>query len=325
MRGMACRIVSAAIACIALSIAPDAQAYRLIQNTATIRTSSGFRVRCDDPAGFVHWSRSAVAMRLNPANQGGESGVVAALQNSLSAWTDVTPATYTFSYGGTTSAGFATDGTNTVLWASGNGCTGGCLAITALVLGPGQVITEADVSFNNDVDWTTNGGGYDVQAIAAHELGHCLGIHHTEITKPRNRPTMYASYFGTDGRTLESDDRDALNCSFTRYPPTGAAQEVASVSSSHGAGPGGVLLASQMHAGHPTLRFDMKEAGPVRLEVFDVAGRRMATLVNGLRDAGEHEIAWDGETPNGDARRGIYFARIETPEGRNGTTIYVGH
>jgi len=323
---MLCRVPVAAAVCIALSIAPDAQAYRMIQNTAAIRTSTGFKVRCDDPAGFVHWTRASIAMRLNPANQGGEAGVAAALQNSLSAWTDVTPAGYVLSYDGTTSAGFATDRVNTVSWASGNGCTGGCLAITALVLGPGQVIGEADVSFNNDVDWNTNGNAYDVQSVATHELGHCLGIHHTEITKPRNRPTMYASYFGTDARTLESDDRDAPNCSFSRSPPAGAAEALASILSMQGAARDAVPLAAQMRAGHTTLRFGVTQAGPVRLEVFDVAGRRLATLVNGPRDAGEYEVAWDGETSNGDAaRRGIYFARLETPEGRNGTTLYLGH
>jgi len=324
MPGFRCHIPAAATVCIALAFAPEAHAYRMIQNTATIRTSTGFKVRCDDPAGFAHWTSSSITVRLNPANQGGEAGVAAALQSSLAAWTDVTPSGYVLSYAGTTNGGFSTDGVNTVLWASGNGCTGGCLAITALVLGPGQVISEADVSFNNDVDWNTNGSTYDVQAIATHELGHCLGIHHTEITKPRNRPTMYASYFGTDGRTLETDDRDALNCSFNRYPPAATAEALASTSSAHGATPAGVLLASRIRAGHATLRFDVKQAGPVRLEVYDVAGRRVATLVNGVQEPGEHEVAWDGETERGDARRGIYFARIETPEGRNATTIYAG-
>ena len=35
------------------------------------------------------------------------------------------------------------------------------------------------------------------------------------------RPTMYASYIGTIGRTLESDDRQALQCAQQRYPVAG--------------------------------------------------------------------------------------------------------
>jgi hypothetical protein len=128
----------------------------------------------------------------------------------------VASANHVLNYAGTTTAGFTTDGRNTFLWASGNGCTGSCLAITALVLQSGQVIVETDISFNNSYSWKTDGTDYDVQSVAAHELGHSLGIHHTEVTSTP-RPTMYASYFGTTGRTLETDDQAALQCSESRY------------------------------------------------------------------------------------------------------------
>lgn len=322
MKGI--RVLPVLAAWTALLCATDVQAYRMIQNTATVRTSTGFRVRCDDPGGFAHRPQSSVAWRLNPANQGGKAGVLAAFQNALASWTAVTPAGYALGYDGSTAAGFVTDNVNTALWASGNGCTGGCLAITALVLGPGQAIGEADISFNNDYDWNTNGASYDVEAIAAHELGHTMGIHHTEIARPRNRPTMYASYFGTDGRTLETDDRDALNCAYNRYPPTAAAGEVASASARPAPAPRGVRLASRTLAGQATLRYAVDRPGPVRLEIFDVAGRRVATLVDGPRGSGEHEVAWDGRTDSGSARRGIYYARIETPQGRGGAAILIG-
>lgn len=317
--------VAISIASLALSIAAEARAFRMIQNQSSGRTSNGARVLCDNAAGFAHWTRSAVAWRTNPANQGSKAGVTSALQNSLAAWSNVTPAGYQLSYDGTTNAGFVTDGVNTLLWASGNGCSGGCLAITALVLGPGQVIQEADVSFNNLFNWNTTGGDYDVEAIAAHELGHCMGIHHTEITKHRNRPTMYASYFGTGGRTLEADDRDALNCAFDRYATAAMVAELSPESSppTPTARIAGAHLVSRAHAGHATLRFAMRQAGPVQLEVFDLAGRRMATLVSGPRGAGDHEVAWDGETRSGPARRGIYFARLETPEGTSGATVLI--
>jgi len=318
--------IAISIASLALSIAAEARAFRMIQNLSTGRTSNGSRVSCDDASGFAHWTRSAMAWRVNPANQGAEPGVTSAVQSTFAAWSNVTPAGYQLSYDGTTNAGFATDGVNTLVWASGNGCSGGCLAITALVLGPGQVIQEADVSFNNLYDWNTTGGDYDVAAIAAHELGHCMGIHHTEITRHKNRPTMYASYFGTGGRTLEADDRDALNCAFDRYPPAAMIAELTPESSSPApaAGRAGARLLSRAHAGHATLRFAIARAGPVQLEVFDLAGRRMATLVSGPRGAGEHEVAWDGETRSGPARRGVYFARLATSEGASAATVLIG-
>ena len=322
MRVMRFRIVAVVTAVVIQFAAGEAAAYRMIQNTSPGRTSTGAKVQCDAAGGFVHWNRSQVEVRLNTASQGAKAGVPLAIQHALAAWTAVTPAGYTLTYGGTTANGFTTDGINTVLWSTGNGCTGSCLAITALVLGPGQVIQEADVSFNDAYIWNTNGSDYDVEAIAAHELGHCMGIHHTEITKPKNRPTMYTAYFGTDGRTLESDDRDALNCAYGRYPVA------AIIADDDAAGPsepvGGVALHSRVRDGHATLRYALHRPGDVRLDVFDIAGRRVTTLVSGTRGIGEYEVAWGGETRSGIARRGVYFARLETPEGHDTATILLG-
>ena len=326
MRVMRSFVVSFPVACTVLLAGRDAAAYRMIQNTTPGRTSTGASVTCSATGGFVHWSQPQITMLLNPANQGGEPGVATALQHAMASWTAVTPAGFQLSYGGTTSAGFVTDGKNTVVFGTTSGCTGGCLALTALVLGPGQVIQEADVSFNDAFNWNTNGSDYDVEAIAAHELGHCLGIHHTDITKPRNRPTMYSAYFGVDGRTLEADDRDALNCAFSRYPVAGliANEPVSDEGAPRGEFENGIALRSRVRDGHATLRYALQHSGDVRLEVFDVAGRRITTLVNGARGAGEHEVAWSGETSSGMARRGVYFARIETPEGSDIATILLG-
>lgn len=298
--------------------AADAGAYRMIQNSSTGRTTTGVRVTCGATGGFTHWTKSSIAYRLNPAGQGGKSGVAAAIQAALAAWTNVTPAGYALSYAGTTTAGFTTDGTNTMVWTTGNGCSGSCLALTALVLTSGQQIVETDVMFNQAYTWNTSGSDHDVQAIAVHEVGHGLGIHHTELTKRNGRPSMYSAYFGTAGRTLEADDRDALNCAASRYPLTGAALAVADDLLRPS---GEVELRSLVRGGRSSLRFALQHPGAVRLEVFDVAGRRVALLIDGERGAGEHEIAWDGGTMDGAARAGVYFARLETLAGSDRATI----
>jgi hypothetical protein len=56
------------------------------------------------------------------------------------------------------------------------------------------------------------------------------------------------------------------------------------------------------------LRFSLDEAGPTRLSVYDVTGRRVDTLAEGRRSAGPQALVWEsGELP-----AGVYFLSLET-------------
>lgn len=62
------------------------------------------------------------------------------------------------------------------------------------------------------------------------------------------------------------------------------------------------------------LRYEMPEAGWVRLGVFDVAGRMVATLVDGPLTAGLHESLWQPDRSRSGSHvlpSGVYFARLE--------------
>ncbi len=52
-------------------------------------------------------------------------------------------------------------------------------------------------------------------------------------------------------------------------------------------------------------------SGPVRLEIFDLAGRRIAGLAEGTLTPGLHARVWDGRAEDGTmVGSGVYFARM---------------
>lgn len=61
------------------------------------------------------------------------------------------------------------------------------------------------------------------------------------------------------------------------------------------------------------ITFALAKPGVVRLEVFDITGRRIRTLASSTFAAGHHDVAWDGKDDRGArARAGIYRVRLST-------------
>ncbi len=56
-----------------------------------------------------------------------------------------------------------------------------------------------------------------------------------------------------------------------------------------------------------TISFSIEQTGPVSLRVFDITGREVAALVNGLVELGEHSVNFDA----GDLSSGTYFYSLE--------------
>ena len=56
------------------------------------------------------------------------------------------------------------------------------------------------------------------------------------------------------------------------------------------------------------------EAGRHRLAVYDVQGREVAVLVEGLQRPGSYQATWSGQTEHGAAPVGLYFVRYQTPQ-----------
>jgi hypothetical protein len=61
-----------------------------------------------------------------------------------------------------------------------------------------------------------------------------------------------------------------------------------------------------------SIRFALAQAGPTLVQVYDVQGRLIRTIMEGHRPAGVHEVIWNGKDSNGAAvGGGVYFARIK--------------
>ncbi|HYJ33727.1 MAG TPA: hypothetical protein VE326_10955 [Candidatus Binatia bacterium] len=69
-------------------------------------------------------------------------------------------------------------------------------------------------------------------------------------------------------------------------------------------------------AGAHSFTFSTRSGGPVSLEVFDAAGRSVATARQPYASPGSHSIEWTGLLPGSRrAPSGIYFARLQTGDG----------
>jgi hypothetical protein len=62
-----------------------------------------------------------------------------------------------------------------------------------------------------------------------------------------------------------------------------------------------------------TIAFSLAAPGNVRVDVYDVAGRKVRSLIEEELGAGEHAAVWDGRDDLGeDAASGVYFYRVVT-------------
>jgi len=70
-------------------------------------------------------------------------------------------------------------------------------------------------------------------------------------------------------------------------------------------------------AGKGSILFSLPAATHVRLDIYDLAGRRVRTLINGELTAGNHEIYWDGRDQRGlKTSKGVYFIYLTTDDAK---------
>ena len=98
---------------------------------------------------------------------------------------------------------------------NGRICTGSCLAATLTGYYSGSTIYDADVYTNTRYSYTSSketdgcSGEFDIDGIMVHEVGHVIGIGHSNVSGATMYPTVSSCNY--NNRTLEADDLAAKN------------------------------------------------------------------------------------------------------------------
>ncbi|HKP56673.1 MAG TPA: matrixin family metalloprotease [Polyangiales bacterium] len=228
-----------------LLAAPEAHAFRVIgAQSGGGTTCAGTPLPCSTTSLVARWFNNPVPFWVNSSAAADASDaaltqvdVVAAARDAYQAWEDAPGAIIKFAYVSQTAARLGADGINTTLFFNpaldsgsclGNlGAPSGGLAVTVLteVAGTGEII-DADVVFDSADPWaySTDCLDFDLRSTMAHEYGHSIGIHHTELVglPEATRPTMEGFYFCDTGiaseRSLEPDDVAAAACLYPENP-----------------------------------------------------------------------------------------------------------
>ena len=68
-----------------------------------------------------------------------------------------------------------------------------------------------------------------------------------------------------------------------------------------------------------TISYQVKKAGYINIEVFNITGQKVTTLVDENREKGTHNVVWNGKDSNGNSvASGVYFYKLKN--GRYTTT-----
>ena len=98
---------------------------------------------------------------------------------------------------------------------NGRICNGSCLAATLTGYYTGNTIYDADVYTNTKYKYTSSretdgcSAEYDIDGIMVHEVGHVIGLGHSNVAGATMYPSVAA--YNLNNRTLEADDLAARN------------------------------------------------------------------------------------------------------------------
>jgi len=129
-------------------------------------------------------------------------------------------------------------------------------------------------------------------------------------------PIYFATFAGYANEPYYSDpDSRRLLKQAIEWAASGTVSSIAESPASGPAAPRFVLheAAPNPLNGSTCISYTLERDAPVRLVVFNLAGREVARLVDGSQKAGNYSVTWTGTSRYGKlAPAGIYFVRLES-------------
>ena len=170
--------------------------------------------------GPLRWGTSSVPYYVNPQNRWvSESAAVSAFQTAAAVWNDQSGANIQLVYAGHTNGSSVGMNYKSEVFFRG-GTSGAGAAGYDWTDGYGKIV-DGDIVIYEDAyrfyAFSGCDGGIYIEAIAVHEFGHVLGLHHSDVPGAVMQPTM-PGYCDWLYLTLKSDDIAGIRA---MYPSTG--------------------------------------------------------------------------------------------------------
>ena len=183
----------------------------------------------------------------------------------------------------------------------------GAYNFTTMTPAAGTVFTgsNADMIF---VPYTAFGSGHYGPAMfaeAAIDLSALLGVPHPGSLF---KTVMFNSRFGDQIASVMKDFIEPVQIQFTVDVATTPGTRATRIVN---------ITPNPSRGGAISVEFELAQDGPVSLEFFDVAGRRVGGLEQARMAAGRQSLRWDPSSRAGRDRSGVLFARLTSAAGKD--------
>jgi hypothetical protein len=139
----------------------------------------------------------------------------------------------------------------------------------------------------NGSAWTAQLGGVDGPVYALASFGYVLEVGGNFQTSSSGVQSPYLMRFNNGVLAVDPEQRSAALALGESWPNPAR--------------------------GGSHIEFSLERAGRARVEIHDLAGRRVRVLADGLFAPGTHTVVWDGADGEGrPSSAGLYFYRLES-------------